>query len=102
VKTLLPNAPFHRTFTSLHLSFTIFPYPPKSYTKGEAVKAKKRKLYWGGFLLYFFNFVPKRVKFVPKRVTHIYEYMLKKRTRSRVIAFIMTAPIQLSAGREPF
>jgi hypothetical protein len=46
------------------------------------VKAKKRKLYLGGFLPYFFSFVAKRVKFVAKRVKRIYGEYTKEKTRS--------------------
>jgi hypothetical protein len=72
----LPGTPFYLSFTSLHLTFTTFGYQSAYYPKGEAVKAKKRKLYLGGFLPYFFNFVPKRVRFVPKGVRR---YMLKNK-----------------------
>jgi hypothetical protein len=36
-------------YTSFHPPFTAFECHPACYTKGEAVKAKNAKLYWGAF-----------------------------------------------------
>jgi hypothetical protein len=63
-----PRRPVRFPFTSLHPPFTTFCYHTVYYKEGEAVKAKKRKLFLEGFLLYLFNFGAKRTKFVAKRV----------------------------------
>ncbi|MDR1879690.1 MAG: hypothetical protein LBQ78_02005, partial [Tannerellaceae bacterium] len=70
-----------RPFTSLHPPFTTFFYQSAHYMKGEGVKAKKRKLYMGGFLLLLFDFAPKGFNFVPSTHAGFATHSPKKHTQ---------------------
>jgi hypothetical protein len=72
-RTDLPAAPFHSSFTSLHPPFTTYWYQSACYKKGEGVKAKKGKLYWGSIFAPFVLFCTKKYKICTKAWTDIFQ-----------------------------